>query len=192
MARPAFKRAWTRVVPEADRAQHVRACFEPRAHPAVLAVASDGRSRLGGRSARSPGSAVALFCARAGSPCSSRRSSSITSISSGCARSGCISAASRTRRSRSDARPVPLRPPSALRRLAARILGDAHHDRGAPRLRARDHRLHPDRDSARGARSHPRARRLLRRYRERVPMLLPWSRTQSRQETAARPAIEAR
>ena len=58
---------------------------------------------------------------------------------------------------------VPPRAASALRRLAARLLGDADDDGGAPPLRGHDHGLHPDRDPARGAGPRRGPRRELRR-----------------------------
>ena len=42
-------------------------------------------------------------------------------------------------------------PASDLSRLSARLLGDAVHDRGPFAVRGRDHRLYPDRDLSRGA-----------------------------------------
>ncbi len=44
-------------------------------------------------------------------------------------------------------------PASDLSRLPARLLGDAVHDGGPLAVRGRDHRLHPDRHLSRGARS---------------------------------------
>ena len=51
--RPGVQARWTRIVPEVRRAQHLRAALEPRADPAVLAVAPDGRRRLAGGERRS-------------------------------------------------------------------------------------------------------------------------------------------
>ena len=48
MARPAFKRWWTRIVPPSVERDHVRAVRKPRAAAAVLAVAADARHRLVG------------------------------------------------------------------------------------------------------------------------------------------------
>ena len=48
--------------------------------------------------------------------------------------------------------PLQVRPSSALHRLADHFLGGADNDDSAPRLRARDDRLHPHRHPARGAR----------------------------------------
>ncbi len=47
MARQWFKRAWSRIVPDTGRAQHVRPVFEPRAAPVVLEMGAHGRSGLG-------------------------------------------------------------------------------------------------------------------------------------------------
>ena len=59
-----------------------------------------------------------------------------------------------------DSGAVSLRASSALRRLVLRVLGDADHDGGAPGVRSRDDRVHPDRDSARRARLDGRAPRV--------------------------------
>jgi protein-S-isoprenylcysteine O-methyltransferase Ste14 len=59
------------------------------------------------------------------------------------------------------AEPVSRRPSPALCRVAARLLGDADHDRDAPALRRGDDGVHPDRDPARGARPGTRARRVV-------------------------------
>ena len=60
------------------------------------------------------------------------------------------------------AEPLQDRPPPALRRLADHLLGRADDDRRASRLRARDDRLHPHRHPLRGARPRRRLRRALR------------------------------
>ena len=70
MARPGFKRWWTRIVPPLGRAQHLCVVCQPCAAAPVLAVAADPRSRLGRaairspwpRSTRSTGSAGACCC----------------------------------------------------------------------------------------------------------------------------------
>ena len=49
MARPAFKRVWTKIVPPADRAQHLRAAGDARAHSADVAMAADPRRGLAGQ-----------------------------------------------------------------------------------------------------------------------------------------------
>ena len=51
-----------------------------------------------------------------------------------------------------DAVPLQEGPASDLSRLPARLLGDAVHDGGPSAVRDRDHRLHPDRHLAGGAR----------------------------------------
>ena len=48
------------------------------------------------------------------------------------------------------ARSVQARAPSAVPGLVLRLLGHADHDRHAPAVRGHDHRLHPHRDPARG------------------------------------------
>ena len=48
MARRQFKEWWTQVVPKVGRAQHLCAVREPRAHPAVLAMASDADRGMAG------------------------------------------------------------------------------------------------------------------------------------------------
>ena len=96
--------------------------------------------------------------ARLAASSSSRRSSSTTSISSDCGRSGSTCAVATVHAAaRSDSRPLPLRPPSAVRGLVLRLLGDADHDRRAPPLRRDDHRVHPDRHPPRGTRPRDRA-----------------------------------
>ena len=50
-----------------------------------------------------------------------------------------------------DARPLSVRAPSAVRRLALHILGNAHHDGRTSRVCAGDQRIHFDRHSVGGA-----------------------------------------
>ncbi len=50
MARPAFKRWWTRILPVAPPAQHLCAALQPDPPPAVLAMASRSRHWSGGPS----------------------------------------------------------------------------------------------------------------------------------------------
>ena len=52
MARPAFKRWWTRIIPRRVRAQHLRAGVEPAAPAALLAMAADPRAKSGTSKAR--------------------------------------------------------------------------------------------------------------------------------------------
>ncbi len=78
------------------------------------------------------------------------------------------------------AEPVSRRPPSTVRRLAARLLGDADHDGDAPALRRGDDGVHPDRDPLEErdlVRAHGESYVA---YRRRVPMLIP---SVPRQET---------
>ncbi len=51
MARRQFKQWWTQYRAEIDRAQHLCAVREPRAHPAVLAMAADAGRGLADRRA---------------------------------------------------------------------------------------------------------------------------------------------
>ena len=161
MARPAFKRVLTRVVSPVDRAQHVRAREQPRADPAVLAVAAARRRRVERRERRSASRCSMRASRSAGGSCSSRRSSSTTSICSACGRSGGICAASRSKALK-FVTPVlvPHGAPSAVRRLVLRVLVHADDDGHAPVLRGDDDGVHPDRDPARGARPHARAPRV--------------------------------
>ena len=57
--------------------------------------------------------------------------------------------------------PYRLRAPSALLRLPARVLGDAAHDAGAPRVRGRDDGLHRACDPVRGTGPRRRTRRFV-------------------------------
>src|SRR5262249_42000149 len=68
----------------------------------------------------------------------------------------------------------------ALSRLPAGVLVDAHHDRGASRVRRGVHGLHPDRHPVRGARPDPHLRR-------RVPPLQGAGRQAA---AAARPQLQ--
>ncbi len=153
MARPAFKRWWTRIVPRGRGAQHLCPVLQPRADPAVRVLAA-ARWRGLGRHAR-----------RSARPSCTRLSPS----------AGLLVLVSTFLINHFDlfglrqvwlqllgkpyqplhvrhAGALPLRAPPALRRLVLRLLGDADHDRDAPGVRARHERLHPDRDPARGAR----------------------------------------
>ena len=73
MARPAFKQLVDAVRPAADRAQHLRACVEPRADRALRAVAAD-LAAWSGRSVAPLAAPPAALFASAGGWCSSRRS----------------------------------------------------------------------------------------------------------------------
>ena len=98
MARPAFKRWFTRLVPASRRAQHLCAALQPRADRCCSG--SGSRSAVSsGRSTDPIGRAVLLSAASplAGCWCWCPRSSSTTSTSSACARSGCTDAAGPTR-----------------------------------------------------------------------------------------------
>ena len=66
MARRWFKERWTQIVPWTHRALHVRVVREPRAAPAVLAVAADRDPDLVGRKRHRSRCAVDAVCRRMG------------------------------------------------------------------------------------------------------------------------------
>ena len=147
---------------EADRTFHLRSLFEPRTHPAVLAVAAIGRRDLVGRR---PDRAIRLagivrFRLGTGAgldiPDQSLRS---VRTASGLA----LPAGPTVHTCGLGLRALPARATSALRRLALRLLDDAGDDPRAPALLGRDDGLHPDGDPIRRARPGARARRSLRR-----------------------------
>ena len=88
----------------ADRAIDLRAVRQPRADPAVLAVAADRRRDLVHRKPVGARRAVDAVRLRLGTRAGRRRSSSTTSICSASGRCGCRSSAGRTRACRSGRR----------------------------------------------------------------------------------------
>ena len=58
MARPAFKRVWTKFVPEVVETQHLHTFFQHRPHRVVLVLAAHGAEHLACRRTRGAGSPV--------------------------------------------------------------------------------------------------------------------------------------
>ena len=175
MARPAFKRWWTRIVPGARRAQHVCARVQPRA-PCCFWMAAARRRRLEGRvhgaRPRSTGCFAFGWLTGAGHHVPHQPLRPVR------AAPGLAPPRGGPTGQLAFVTPGPYRlvRHPALRRLAVRLLGDADDDGVAPPLRGHDHGLHPDRDPARGARSRRVPRRGVPGYRQRVPMLIPFAR----------------
>ena len=163
MARPAFKRWWTRIVPGGGRAQHLRAVLQPRADPAVLRTgsrwaASSGTSRR--RSARP--------CCTAALP----SAGSLVLVSTFLINHFDLFGLRQVWLQLARASPTaaafgtPLlyryvRHPLYVGWLFA-FWATPTMTRRAPGLRCRDHGLHPDRDPARRARPDRRASRVRR------------------------------
>ena len=157
MARPRFKAWWTRFVPRADRAQHLRAREQRRADRALRG--SGSRSTATVWHVESPLARGAL------------RRPVLRWASGGAlldlpdrplrplrpAPGGALLPQARVHREAlHDAEPLPLRAPPALRRLDHDVLGGAHDERRTPPVRARHDGVHPGRDPAGGARSRRR------------------------------------
>src|SRR6266542_1137026 len=146
-----------------DRALHVRALLERRADPDVLRLASNGRRgvvRPGSyRACDSAGTVRVRMGTRAGIDVPDQSFRSVRSAA-GVApvdRPALCIAGIR------NARAIPPRAEPALCRLVLRVLDDADDDGRAPAVCDRDDRIHPDRDSAGGARSRDRPRPEIRR-----------------------------
>ena len=149
MARPGFKRWWTRIVPRVDRAQHLRAARQPGAAAPVLAVAADPRLRSG--PCRIP-IAVAVLTAIFWLGWAMLLVS--TFLISHFELFGLSQVFARLIGREACATEIPhaaalsARPAPDLPQLPARLLGDAVDDRGPSAVRGGDHRLHPDRASS--------------------------------------------
>ena len=142
-----------------DRAQHIRAVFQPRAVAAVLAVAADACAGLDGATTPPWRSHCRRCPCSAGACCSPAPSCSAISSCSASARCSHACSAGSAGGEVPHAAALSAGAASDLSGLPARLLGDADDDRGPSAVRGGDHRLHPDRHPARGARPDRHVRR---------------------------------
>src|SRR5262245_21508691 len=155
MARPPFKRWWTRFGAGLDRAQHVRSAGQFGADPAVLAVASDSADHLANH--RPPdrrgddGAVVLRLAARSGQHFPDQSFRAVRAAPSRDQPRG----ANDARAPLQDAAALQGGAASDLSRLYRRILGGSRHDRRASLIRGGDDRVHLRRDLSGGARPHP-------------------------------------
>ena len=158
MARQWFKRAWTRIVPEPVNAP-LTALFQSSRCCCCSGCGSRWAAWCGASKVGRP--LGDLWVASSVGRCCWSAHLIDHSICSGCCSSGAICVAGVRPAQVQNAGPVPARPPPDLSGLAVHLLGDAHDDRGTPRLRGGDDCLHLRGDSIRRARPDPVLRRII-------------------------------
>src|SRR5258705_13252650 len=137
-----------------DRALDLRPLRQPRADPALLAVAADWHRGLDGRQSVHPRGALGTVRGGVGhGPRGDVPDQPLRPVRPSPGMAAADWEAVHAHRV-PDADALPLRPPPAVLRIPAGVLDDADHDARASRLRDHDDGVHRPRDSVRGARPY--------------------------------------